>query len=225
MKNLNSKAFGGLAFLIIAMALALFLPAGTFNYWQAWVFLTVFGSATLAVTLYLMKNDRKLLERRVNAGPGAEKETTQKIIQSIASIAFILVIVFPAVDYRFRWSNVPPYISIIGDIFVALGLFIVFLVFKENSFTSGTIEVEANQKVISTGPYAFVRHPMYAGAFIMLIGVPLALGSFWGLLIIIPLVSVIIWRLLDEEKILKKNLSGYLEYQKKVNYRLIPHIW
>lgn len=225
MKNLNSKAFGGLAFLIIVMALVLFLPAGTFNYWQAWVFLTVFGSATLAVTLYLMKNDRKLLERRVNAGPGAEKETTQKIIQSIASIAFILVIVFPAVDYRFRWSNVPSYISIIGDIFVALGLFIVFLVFKENSFTSGTIEVEANQKVISTGPYAFIRHPMYAGAFIMLIGVPLALGSFWGLLIIIPLVSVIIWRLLDEEKILKKNLSGYLEYQKKVNYRLIPHIW
>ncbi len=225
MKNLNSKAFGGLAFLIIVMALVLFLPAGTFNYWQAWVFLTVFGSATLAVTLYLMKNDPKLLERRVNAGPGAEKETTQKIIQSIASIAFILVIVFPAVDYRFGWSNIPPYISIIGDIFVGLGLFIVFLVFKENSFTSGTIEVEANQKVISTGPYAFIRHPMYAGAFIMLIGVPLALGSFWGLLIIIPLVSVIIWRLLDEEKILKKNLSGYLEYQKKVNYRLIPHIW
>jgi protein-S-isoprenylcysteine O-methyltransferase Ste14 len=225
MKNLNIKAFGGLAFLIIVMALVFFLPAGTFNYWQAWVFLIVFGTSTLAVTLYLMKNDPKLLERRVNAGPGAEKETTQKIIQSIASIAFILVIVFPAVDYRFRWSNVPPYISIIGDIFVALGLFIVFLVFKENSFTSGTIEVEANQKVISTGPYAIIRHPMYAGAFIMLIGVPIALGSFWGLLTIIPLISVIIWRLLDEEEILKKKLSGYLEYQKKVKYRLVPYFW
>jgi protein-S-isoprenylcysteine O-methyltransferase Ste14 len=225
MKNLNIKAFGGLAFLIIVMALVLFLPAGTFNYWQAWVFLIVFGTSTLAVTLYLMKNDPKLLERRVKAGPGAEKEVLQKVIQSLATIAFILIILFPAVDYRYRWSTVPSFVSIFGDFLVALGLLIVFFVFKENSFTSGTIEVEANQKVVSTGPYAIVRHPMYAGAFIMLIGVPLALGSLWGLLTIIPLILVIIWRLLDEEKILKKNLLGYLEYQKRVKYRLVPHIW
>ena|ERR1035437_1178144 len=225
MKNLNIKAFGGLAFLIIVMALVLFLPAGTFNYWQAWIFLIVFGTSTLAVTLYLMKNDPKLLERRVKAGPVAEKESIQKVIQSLATIAFILIILFPAVDYRYRWSTVPSFVSIFGDFLVALGLLIVFFVFKENSFTSGTIEVEANQKVVSTGPYAIVRHPMYAGAFIMLIGVPLALGSLWGLLTIIPLILVIIWRLLDEEKILKKNLLGYLEYQKRVKYRLVPHIW
>jgi protein-S-isoprenylcysteine O-methyltransferase Ste14 len=225
MKNLNKKAFGGLLFLVIFLAAALFLPAWTLNYWQAWVFLAVFSVSVLAITVYLMKNDPKLLERRVKAGPTAEKEKSQKTIQAIAQIAFIAVIVLPALDHRFGWSAVSAYAAIAGDALVALGLLIVFLTFKENSFTSAVIEVGDEQKVISTGPYSFVRHPMYIGAIIMLFGIPVALGSWWGLLALIPITMVIIFRLLDEEKFLTKNLSGYSAYQNKVKHRLLPFIW
>jgi protein-S-isoprenylcysteine O-methyltransferase Ste14 len=225
MNNLKTKAFGGLIFLIIVLAAALFLPVWTFNYWQAWVFLAVFSISVLAITIYLMKKDPRLLERRVKAGPIAEKDNKQKIIQSLASIAFIALIVFPAIDHRLGWSTVPLYIVVIGDILVALGLLMVFLVFSENTFTSAIIETSADQKVISTGPYCVVRHPMYIGAIIMLLGIPVALGSWWGLLMVIPITLVIIFRLLDEEKFLAKNLNGYIEYRKKVKSRLIPLIW
>ena len=225
MKNLNIKAFGGLFFLVFVLALALFLPAGTLNYWQAWVFLAVWTVSVLAITLYLMKRDPDLLERRVEAGPVAEKEKSQRLIQSLASLAFIVMFVIPALDHRFAWSTVPLFVVVAGDILVAFGLYSVFLVFKENTFTSAVISVGTEQKIISTGPYAVVRHPMYAGAFIMLFGVPLALGSWWGLLPIIPMIIVIVWRLLEEEKFLAKNLSGYSEYRNKVRYRIIPFIW
>jgi len=135
------------------------------------------------------------------------------------------VIEFPAIDHRFAWSTVPPYVSFAGDGLVALGLLIIFLVFKENTFTSAVIEVDAEQTVIATGPYRLVRHPMYAGALVMLLGVPLALGSRWGLLTIIPIALVIVWRLLDEEKFLARNLPGYSEYRSKVKARLVPFIW
>jgi protein-S-isoprenylcysteine O-methyltransferase Ste14 len=225
MKNLNIKAFGGLLFLLLVIAMSLFLPAWTLDYWQAWIFLAVFSMSILAITLYLMKKDQKLLERRVNGSPIAEKETIQKIIQSIAGIAFIAIFILSALNHRFGLSVVSMYVVVSGDVLVALGLLIVFLVFKENTFTSATIEVSTEQKVISTGPYALVRHPMYIGAFIMLIGVSLALGSWLGLLAVIPIAFVIIWRLLDEEKFLAKNLSGYAEYLSRVKYRLIPFVW
>ena len=225
MNDLNSKAIGGLFFLVIVLGLLIFFSAGTINYWQAWTFLAVFFVMTLGVTLYLMKNDRSLLEKRVKAGPSAEKEKNQKYIQFLAQFVFILIIIFPALDYRFEWSPVNGYVSLFGDILVTLGLLFVFFVFKENSFTSATIEVDRKQKVITTGPYSLMRHPMYAGAIIMLIGVPLALGSLLGLLTVIPLTVVIIFRLLDEEKLLAKKLAGYIEYQKRVRYHLIPYIW
>jgi protein-S-isoprenylcysteine O-methyltransferase Ste14 len=225
MMNLNIRALAGLFFLLIVLAVALFLPAGTLDYWQAWIFLVVFAVSVLAITLYLMKKDPQLLERRTTAGPGAEKEKSQNIIQSLASIAFIAIFVFCALDHRFAWSTVPPYIVAAGDILVALGLLIVFFVFKENTFTSAIIEVSTEQKIVSTGPYAFVRHPMYIGALIMLAGVPLALGSWWGLFTLIPITLAIIWRLLDEEKFLAEHLAGYSAYQNKVKYRLLPYIW
>jgi protein-S-isoprenylcysteine O-methyltransferase Ste14 len=225
MKNLNVRAFSGLLFLIIVIATTLFLPAWTINYWQAWVFLIVFLVTVSVITLYLMKKDPKLLERRVKAGPVAEKQISQKIIQFLASLAFIAIFVLSALDYRFKWSSVPIYVIVVGDILVFLGLIIVFFVFRENTFTSAIIEVDNKQKVISTGPYKQLRHPMYTGAIIMLLGVPLSLGSWWGILTVIPLVLVIISRLLDEEKFLTKNLPGYSDYKKEVRYRLIPFIW
>jgi protein-S-isoprenylcysteine O-methyltransferase Ste14 len=225
MKGLNIKAFGGLLFLIIVLATALFLPAWTLDYREAWAFLAVFFFPVLAITLYLIKKDPKLLERRINAGPGAEKERGQKIIQFLASIAFIIIFILSAIDHRFSWSMVPMYLVVAGDILVVLGLLIVFWVFSENTFASATIEVGIEQKLVSTGPYAFVRHPMYFGAFVMLSGVPFALGSWWGLLTVIPIMGIIILRLLDEEIFLDKNLPGYLAYRNKVKYRLLPFIW
>jgi protein-S-isoprenylcysteine O-methyltransferase Ste14 len=224
-KNLNTEAFGGFLRLIIAMATSLFLPAWTLDYWQAWMFLAVFSMLVLAITVYLMKNDPELLERRIHAGSRAENERSQRIIQFLAAIAFIALFILPAIDHRFAWSNMNIFLIILGDIIVALGFLIVFLVFKENTFTSATIEVSSEQKVISTGPYALVRHPMYIGALVMLSGVPLALGSWWGMLMVIPMTLVIVWRLLDEETFLARNLPGYSEYRNEVRYRLVPFLW
>lgn len=225
MNDVNKKAWVGFLQLFVVMAVALFIPSGTLHYWQAWIFLAVFFAPVIAITVYLMKNDPKLLERRITAGPLHEKETSQKIIQLLAMIDFIAVMLVPAFDHRFAWSMVPPVVIAIGDILVVVGFLIVFLVFKENTFTSALIELSTNQKVITTGPYAMVRHPMYFGALIMLIGVPLALGSWWGLLTVAPMALVLVWRLLDEEKFLAKNLAGYSEYQNAVRYHLLPFVW
>jgi|SRR5579859_5168971 len=225
MNDLNKKAWAGLLRFAIALAASVFLPAWTLDYWQAWILLALFSASSLAITIYLMKKDPKLLARRMNAGPGAEKEKRQKIIQFLAAIAFITVFVFSAMDRRLAWSRVPLYGVAAGDILVALGFLIVFFVFKENTFASSIVEVGAEQKIISTGLYAFVRHPMYIGALVMLLGVPLALGSWWGLFTIVPMALVIVWRLLDEEKFLAKNLPGYSEYRNQVSYRLVPFVW
>ncbi|MHB8383781.1 MAG: methyltransferase family protein [Candidatus Binataceae bacterium] len=225
MNDLNRKALGKLGSFLPVLAAAVFLAAWTLNYWQAWVFLAIFGGSSLAITAYLMKHDPKLLERRVYAGPRSEKQTRQQIIQAIAFVSFFAILLFPAFDHRFGWSAVPSYVAIAGDALVAFGFLIVFFVFKENTFASATIEVEAGQKVISSGPYSAVRHPMYSGALIMLFGMPIALGSWWGLLMLLPMTIVLIWRLLEEEKFLAESLPGYLEYRDKVRYRLVPLIW
>lgn len=223
--NLNTKAGLGLVFLAIAMGLLLFLPAGTAQYWQAWAFLAVFFGASLLITVYLMKKDPALLKRRLSGGPTAEKERTQKIIMFFTTIGFIALLVVPALDYRFKWSSVPLYMVIAGDILTALGFYIVFLVYKENTFTSATIEVACDQKVISTGPYAIVRHPMYAGSLLYLLGMPFALGSYWGLLVLAATMPFLIWRLFDEERFLSRNLPGYTEYCAKVRWRLMPGVF
>ncbi len=225
MRNLNAKALGGLVGLLVVMAALLFIPAWTLDYGRAWTFLAVFGGSTLAITLYLMKNDPKLLERRVYAGPSAEKQVGQQIVQSITAVGFITGLVVPALDHRLHWSWVPLSVSVAGDILVAAGYLIIFFVYRENSFASATIELAPDQKVISTGPYALVRHPMYLGGFIMFVGIPLALGSWWGLLVFTLMVPAIIFRLLDEERFLARNLACYSDYLSRVTYRLIPFVW
>jgi protein-S-isoprenylcysteine O-methyltransferase Ste14 len=225
MRTLNAQAWLSLVALAVVMGLLLFIPAWTIHYWQAWVYLSIFTGASLLTTLYLMKKDPALLKRRMRGGPTAEKERTQKLIMLCMSIGFIALLVVPALDHRFRWSAMPLSGVIVGDVLVAIGFYFIFLVYKENTFSSATIEVAEEQKVISTGPYAIVRHPMYASALLYLIGTPLALGSFWGLLALAAMMPFLIWRLHDEEGFLARNLSGYTEYQKKVRYRLVPLIW
>lgn len=225
MKDSNKRAFAGFSFLLIVMAALLFVPAWTASYWQAWTFLAVFGASAFAITLYLMARDPELLERRVHAGPMAEKETSQKIIQTITAIGFCAVLVVSALDHRFARTRLPAYVSLAGDALVALAFLTIFFVYKENTFASATIELASEQKVISTGLYKLVRHPMYMGAFLLFVGMPLSLGSLWGLLVIALMLPALIWRLLDEENFLVKNLPGYAEYQNTVRHRLVPFLW
>ena len=205
MTSLLTKTLLSLVLLTVVIGLLLFVPAGTTQYREAWVYLSVFIGASLLTSLYLLREDPALLQRRMRGGPMAEKETTQKIIMLFASIGFIALLVVPSLDHRFGWSRVPVAMEIAGDLLVVIGFYFIFRVYKENSFTSATIEVAENQSVISTGPYALVRHPMYASSLLYVIGTPLALGSYWGLL--------------------ANNLPGYREYQKKVQHRLVPYIW
>jgi protein-S-isoprenylcysteine O-methyltransferase Ste14 len=225
MKNLTGQAFLGLVQLVVLLAIFLFLPGWSFNYWQAWVFLLVFTISVILITAYFLKKDPSLIQSRLKAGPAAEQQLTQKVIQALAGIFFVLPFITASIDHRLGWSNIPLWVVLLGDILVVLGLYIVFLVFRENTFTSATIEVQDEQKVISTGPYAVIRHPMYSGAFIMLLGIPLALGSWWALIFVFLLFAAIVWRLLEEEKFLAKNLQGYASYREKVRYRLIPFMW
>jgi protein-S-isoprenylcysteine O-methyltransferase Ste14 len=225
MSTLDRKALLGLAILFVAVASLLFVAAGTFHYWQAWLFLAAYCGPALAVTLYLMKTNPALLARRMSGGPFAEKEPVQKVIMSIASLGFVGLIVIPAIAHRVGWSQPSPYLALTGDLLLVTGWFGVLLVFRENSFSSATIELAADQTVISTGPYAWVRHPMYAAGLVMLLGIPLALGSGWAAFIVLALLPTLIWRLTDEERFLAQNLPEYREYQRRVPYRLFPGLW
>jgi len=225
MHFLHLRAFIGLVLLALVMVALIFGAAGTLHYWQGWAFLACYFGASLAITLYLARRDPALLARRMRGGPWAEKEPTQKVIMSLASAGFIALLVIPGLDHRFGWSNMPAAVAIAGLLLMLLGWVGIFRVFQENSFTSSTIELAADQRVISTGPYAIVRHPMYAAALLMLLGIPISLGSWWGVLVMIVLLPALIWRLLDEERFLSLNLPGYIAYQERVRYRLLPHVW
>lgn len=213
-----------LLFLFVLGAL-LFLPAGTFDYWEAWAFIAVFIACNLPITIWVAINDPQLLERRMRAGPTAEKEKSQKIIVTIAFLAFAGELLIPALDHRFGWSDVPTSIVILGNALIALSYIGFYFVFRENTYGAATIRVEENQSVISTGPYAIVRHPMYAAALILMLGIPLALGSWWGLFALVAGVPALVWRILDEERLLKRDLTGYAEYTQRMRFRLIPGLF
>jgi protein-S-isoprenylcysteine O-methyltransferase Ste14 len=224
MKSSKAKMWLGLVVTFVIMGLALFLAAGTLNYWQAWIFLGVLTISSVLLTLSMIKNPT-LLENRTKYGPAAEKRTVQKIIVLCLGILVLTTYVVPALDHRFGWSNVPPWLSIAGDLLVLVGMWMVFRVFKANPFGSATIEIANDQVVVSTGPYAVVRNPMYASAAVYFIGTSLALGSYWGLIAAVLTILGLVWRLFDEEQFLTKNLPGYTEYCAKVRWHLIPGIF
>ena len=224
-QSLSRRAFTATAKFLVVLALLIFLPAGSIRYWQGWLFWVNFAVWCFAFTPYFLKHDPALLERRLRAGPAAEREPTQKRIQTFASIFVSAIFVVSAFDYRMDWSSVPTSVVVFGNVLVAIGFWLIFWVFRSNSFASSTIELSAGQRVIDTGPYALVRHPMYAAAMVLFFGVPLALGSYWGLLILLPLAATLVIRLLDEETFLGRNLPGYAEYCAKVRYRLLPGLW
>ena len=210
---------------ILSWVLILLLPAGTLHYWQAWVFIAVFTVATIVPIVYISRTNPAALQRRMQAGPRAEPRKSQKFIMTASFLGIFGVMVFSALDHRFGWSPVPAWLSVVGDVLVAAGLAIAMLVITQNSYAGATVRVEPGQKLASGGLYKFVRHPMYVGNVIMMIGMPLALDSFWGLLFVFPAAVVLALRILDEEKLLNRELVGYREYAQRVRYRLVPYVW
>ncbi|QKC86347.1 isoprenylcysteine carboxylmethyltransferase family protein [Mesorhizobium sp. NZP2077] len=220
MRTLKAMILG-----LIVLGLLIFVPAGTLAYWQGWAFIVVFTLSTNAIGLYLALTDPALLERRMKAGPVAEARPAQKIIITMAFILLCLVLVASVLDHRFGWSQVPAWLSVLGNALVAFGLMIDLRVFRENSYGASTIEKMEGQTVITTGPYAIVRHPMYFGVLIMVLGTPLALGSWWGMIFVIPILLILVLRILDEETMLRDELDGYDAYARDVRYRLLPGMW
>ncbi len=203
----------------------LFLPAGTFNYWQAWLFIAVFIATTSGPSIYWAVKRPEVLRRRMSAGPTAETRPAQKIIVTGVYLFSSALFVVSALDHRFGWSQVPTAVVLFGDVLVAVGLGLAMLVVHQNSYAAATIRVEAEQELVSTGLYGLVRHPMYFGALIMMIGTPLALDSYWGLVMLAAGLPILLFRILDEEKALTQELSGYGEYTQKVHHRLVPGVW
>ncbi|HUB58278.1 MAG TPA: isoprenylcysteine carboxylmethyltransferase family protein [Mycobacterium sp.] len=218
-KGLVSATLG-----LAAFGLLLFLPAGTFHYWQAWVFLAVFALSTWIPSVYLMRTNPAALERRMR-GPLAETRTMQRILIAVIFVCFPAMFVVSALDHRFGWSPVPAAVSLVGDVLVASGLILDMLVIIQNSYAAVNVVVEAGQRLVSSGLYGLVRHPMYTGNVILMLGVPLALGSYWGLVFVIPGLIVLVLRIRDEEDLLAHELSGYREYTHQVRYRLVPYVW
>ena len=210
---------------ILALVALIFIPAGTLYYWQGWAYVATFVICSGAYTLYLAKYDPALLKRRTEAGISHEKEFTQKVVMTFLFAESISLVVLPALDIRLGWSNVPWTICVFGDALVAFSFYLFYLVSKVNTYAAANVRVEEGQKVVSTGMYGFVRHPMYFAALLLLIGTPLALGS-WLTLILVPFsLPILIARILNEEKVLVRELPGYTDYQTKVTTRLIPFIW
>jgi len=223
--SLATRALLSLVVLATVMTLLVFGTAGTVRYWQGWLYLAVFFGASLLTTLDLIRRDPALLERRMRGGPTAEHRPAQRLVMLGASVGFISLLVLPALDRRFQWSDVSLGVVLAGDVLVVVGFYFILRVYRENTFTSATIEIAPNQTVVSTGPYAIVRHPMYASALLYLVGTPLALASYWGLIGVAVMLPFLVWRLFDEERMLVANLPGYVEYQRKVRHRLIPFVW
>jgi protein-S-isoprenylcysteine O-methyltransferase Ste14 len=210
-----------ISFLILMLVL-LFLPAGTFRFWQAWLFLAVLFLPVLVVGTYLYRNDRELLERRMRL---KEKQAAQRVIIALSWVYLLITFTLPGFDHRFGWSDVPVWVVILANFLILTGYALVAWVFRTNSYASRIIEINEGQRVIDSGPYALIRHPMYLGTMLMYIMMPVALGTWWGLIpsvLIIPIISARIGR---EEQLLVKELSGYEEYCEKVRFRLIPGIW
>jgi len=222
MKSLKRKIAVRAVLLPVFIGLFILLPAGTFIFWQVYVYVAVLLGPLILVVSYFLKHDPMFLERRLKT---KEREPQQKKIVLITTFIFILGYTIPGFDHRFGWSDIPPGLVVIADLLVLLSYIFIALVFKANSYASRVVEVEENQTVISTGPYSFVRHPMYLGNIIMTMATPVALGSYWGLIPFLSLPVALVLRILNEEKVLREQLPGYNEYCSKVKYRLIPYVW
>ncbi len=219
------RVFASSVWFLVLYCMVVFVPAWTISYWQGWAYIAVATTATIISTAYLARTNPAALQRRMQGGPRAESRTTQKILVTAVVVSTLGVMAFSAFDHRMGWSSVPAWVSVVGDALVAAGLAIASLVVVQNAYAAATVRVEEGQRLATDGVYKRVRHPMYIGALIMMLGVPLALGSYWGLLFVPLSVLVFALRILDEERMLTQELGGYREYTQQVRYRLVPHVW
>ena len=213
-----SRLFAG----VLMFALLFFLPAGTWRYWQAWMYIGILILPMFFVLAYFMKRDPALLERRMKMRE--ERKEQRKIIQA-SGLTFVLAYILPGFDIRYGWSNMPAWVSIAAGVVLFLSYMLVFRTMQVNSFLSRVIEVTENQKVIDTDVYGIVRHPMYVGMVVLYVISPVVLGSWWAVIPALVIIPVIVFRILDEEKALEQELPGYVEYKQRVKYRLIPFVW
>ena len=207
---------------IILLGLLLFLPAKTFNYPQAWLFMGLLFIPMLIMGIVLFVRSPALLEKRLN---NKEKQKAQKGVLALSGLMFPVGFVLSSLDFRNSWSTVPLWLTVTASLLFILGYVLYAEVMRENAYLSRTVEVQEGQKVISTGLYGIVRHPMYFSTLLMFLPLPLILGSFWGLIPFVIYPVLIAVRILNEEKVLTERLNGYAEYKNKVRYRLIPFIW
>jgi protein-S-isoprenylcysteine O-methyltransferase Ste14 len=211
-----------LVFGIPVIAALLFLPAGTLDYWQAWAWLATLFIPMGISLIYLVKIDPALLERRTRTN---EVRPEQRRIIAASAIYLLLVFVLPGFDIRYGWSHVPTWLILVADGIVLASYILYVLVLKTNTFASRVVEVEHGQQVITSGPYAFVRHPMYLAMIMMMTATPLALGSYWAMLPSIVFIMLLTARINNEEELLLQELKGYREYTQKTRYRLLPGVW
>ena len=209
-----------MGFLLIT--LLLFLPAGTWHFAQAWLFLALLFIPMTIMGIWLYIFQPNLLAKRLN---NKEKEQQQKSVVALSGLMFIAGFVLCGIDYRFAWSTVPLWLTIVASILFLLGYGMYAEVMRENAYLSRTIEVQEGQQLIDTGLYGIVRHPMYTATILMFTSIPLILGSFWSLIIfaIYPLLMVL--RIKNEEQVLAAGLKGYTDYQQRVKWRLLPFVW
>jgi protein-S-isoprenylcysteine O-methyltransferase Ste14 len=220
--QLRRSAYGRVFAAALALAFMCFLPAGTFDYREAWVYLGALLIPMLATTSYLLRRDPELLERRLR---NKEPQAAQQLIVTLSGVMFLGVLLLPGLDHRYGWSSVPMPLAIAADALVLLGYGLFVLVIRENRYAARTVEVEKNQQVITTGPYALIRHPMYLAVSMIYVATPLALGSYWALIPAVMLPVLLGARILGEERFLHEHLAGYTAYTQKTRYRLIPGIW
>ncbi|KAA8966015.1 isoprenylcysteine carboxylmethyltransferase family protein [Mycobacterium sp.] len=224
MKSIPKIVLSELVWLVM-FGVAVFLPAWTLAYWQAWVLLAVVIVLARIPGIYLLYTNPVALQRRTRGGPRAETRMVQKLVMGGLWFSLAAMLVVSALDHRFGWSKVPTALCLVGDVLVAVGLVLVMLVVVQNSYAGATVRVESDQKLVATGLYSLVRHPMYTGNVITMVGIPLALGSYWGLVFVVSGLTVLALRIRDEEELLEDELDGYREYRRTVRYRLLPRIW
>lgn len=212
------RLVGGITFLLAL----LLLPAGTVTYWEAWTYMGVLFTPAALVGAYLLKNDPELLARRMKT---KEKEAAQTLIVKLGSVCYGLTFLLAGFDRRFEWSHVPVAAVVVANVLTLLGYGLFVLVLRENRYASRIVEVAQGQHVVTTGPYAMVRHPMYLGVLAMFLCTPVALGSWWALIPALPMVAILVARIRNEEQLLTKELEGYLDYTQTTRYRLIPGVW
>jgi protein-S-isoprenylcysteine O-methyltransferase Ste14 len=209
------------------VAALMFVPAGSFRFWQGWVFAVTFFVFNVVFVAYFYRRDPKLLERRLE---NKEPRQKQKLFKLIWVPLWVCTLTLPGLDYRFGWSlhllgGVPAWLTGVSWVIVAVGWWLVFQVLRFNSFASAIIQVEAGQRVIADGPYRIVRHPMYSGFTVMILATPFSLGSYVDLIPALLLIPGLVFRLLDEEHVLRQELAGYAEYCKRTRFRLIPWLF